>query len=129
MATEGIDYDAAIATNLLPGGTDDASKRLLQQTLNDMHTQCPDSVIVSGGYSQGAAVNHRAIEELDTAVQDQIAGVILYGDTQKQQVRRNGQTFTNVANNYHRTMTKSLTSLPTRSTLSASQVTWSASVR
>lgn len=45
----------------------------------------PDSVIVAGGYSQGAAVNHRAIEELDTAVQDQIAGVVLYGDTQKQQ--------------------------------------------
>lgn len=50
-----------------------------------MASQCPDSVIVSGGYSQGAAVNHRAIEELPSNVQDQIAGVVLYGDTQKQQ--------------------------------------------
>lgn len=50
-----------------------------------MAQKCPDSVIVAGGYSQGAAVNHRAIEELDAAVQDQIAGVVLYGDTQKQQ--------------------------------------------
>jgi cutinase len=55
--------------------------------LNAMAQKCPDSVIVTGGYSQGAAVNHRAIESLTAAVQDQIAGVILYGDTQKQQVR------------------------------------------
>ena len=55
--------------------------------LNAMAQKCPDSVIVAGGYSQGAAVNHRAIESLAPAVQDQIAGVILYGDTQKQQVR------------------------------------------
>jgi cutinase len=52
-----------------------------------MAQKCPDSVIVSSGYSQGAAVNHRAIEELDSSVQDQIAGVVLYGDTQKQQDR------------------------------------------
>lgn len=50
-----------------------------------MAQKCPDSVIVAGGYSQGAAVNHRAIEELDAGIQDQIAGVVLYGDTQKQQ--------------------------------------------
>lgn len=87
VATEGIDYAAALGTNALPGGTDALSKRLMQTTLNDMAQKCPDSVIVTGGYSQGAAVNHRAIEELDQGVKDQIAGVVLYGDTQKQQVR------------------------------------------
>lgn len=85
VATEGIDYAATIATNAIPGGTDTASKKLMQDTLNSMAQKCPDSVIVTGGYSQGAAVNHRAIEDLDAAVQDQIAGVVLYGDTQKQQ--------------------------------------------
>jgi len=85
VATEGIDYAATIGTNAIPGGTDTVSKRLMQDTLNSMAQKCPDSVIVAGGYSQGAAVNHRAIEELDTAVKDQIAGVVLYGDTQKQQ--------------------------------------------
>lgn len=85
VATEGIDYAAALAPNALPGGTDQESKQLMQDTVNAMAQQCPDSVIVCGGYSQGAAVNHRAIEELDPAVQNQIAGVILYGDTQKQQ--------------------------------------------
>lgn len=57
----------------------------MADTLTAMATQCPNSVIVAGGYSQGAAVNHRAIEDLPANVQDQIAGVVLYGDTQKQQ--------------------------------------------
>lgn len=57
----------------------------MQDTLTAMASQCPDSVIVAGGYSQGAAVNHRAIEELPANVKDRVAGVVLYGDTQKQQ--------------------------------------------
>ncbi|KAH7116701.1 cutinase-domain-containing protein [Dendryphion nanum] len=85
VATEGIDYAAALAPNALPGGTDNRSKQLMQDTINAMASQCPESTIVVGGYSQGAAVCHRAIEELDPAVQNQIAGVVLYGDTQKQQ--------------------------------------------
>ena len=86
VATEGINYAAALAPNALPGGTDAASKQAMQQVLNAMASQCPDSVIVAGGYSQGAAVNHRAIESLDPAVQNQIAGVVTFGDTQKAQV-------------------------------------------
>ncbi|KAH9875389.1 hypothetical protein J1614_004881 [Plenodomus biglobosus] len=85
VATEGIDYAASIGTNALPGGTDSSSKNLMQDILTSMASQCPDSIIVTGGYSQGAAVNHRTIEDLPTTVQDQIAGVVLYGDTQKQQ--------------------------------------------
>jgi cutinase len=87
VATEGVAYGALVSTNVLPGGTDAVSKRMFQTTLKDMAAKCPDSVIVAGGYSQGAAVNHRAIEELDAGVKDQIAGVVLYGDTQKLQDR------------------------------------------
>ncbi|KAG9205229.1 hypothetical protein G6514_008806 [Epicoccum nigrum] len=87
VATEGISYAASIGTNAIPGGTDAVSKRLMQQTLTSMSQKCPDSIIVTGGYSQGAAVNHRAIESLDQSVKDQIAGVVLYGDTQKLQDR------------------------------------------
>jgi cutinase len=115
VATEGIDYEADLLPNALPGGTDNASKRLMQRTLNAMASQCPESVIVTGGYSQGAAVNHRAIEELDAAVQDQIAGVILYGDTQKQQVRKRQESFAQLpSDSYCRTITKFPTSPPTR---------------
>ncbi|CAA9960113.1 Cutinase [Pyrenophora teres f. maculata] len=87
VATEGVPYAASVGTNAIPGGTDSRSKQLFQDTLKSMAQKCPDSVIVSAGYSQGAAVNHRAIEELDQTVQDQIAGVVLYGDTQKTQDR------------------------------------------
>ncbi|KAF2462964.1 cutinase precursor [Lindgomyces ingoldianus] len=89
VATEGIDYAALLSTNALPGGTDAASKNLMKGVLNAMAIQCPDSVIVAAGYSQGAAVCHRAIEELSGAVKDRIVGVVTYGDTQKQQ--DNGQ--------------------------------------
>jgi cutinase len=85
VATEGIDYAAALAPNSLPGGTDRESSDLMLKTLTDMMEQCPDSTIVAGGYSQGSAVNHRAIEQLSAAQMDRIAGVVLYGDTQKQQ--------------------------------------------
>lgn len=56
-------------------------------TLTDMASKYPDCVIVTGGYSQGAAVNHSAIKGLPANVKDQIAGVVLYGDTQKLQDR------------------------------------------
>ncbi|KAF2281394.1 cutinase precursor [Westerdykella ornata] len=85
VATEGVAYAALLSTNALPGGTDSASKNLFKNTLNSMASKCPDSVIVTGGYSQGAAVNHRAIEELSQSVKDRIVGTVLYGDTQKQQ--------------------------------------------
>ena len=87
VATEGIPYAASIGTNVLPGGTDTRSKNMMADTLNSMAQKCPDSVIVASGYSQGAAVCHRAIEGLDPAVMEQIAGVVTYGDTQKLQDR------------------------------------------
>lgn len=85
VATEGIEYAALLGTNVILGGTDHKSKQLMANMLKTMHAKCPDSVIVAGGYSQGAAVSHRAIESLSPEVKAQIAGVILYGDTQRTQ--------------------------------------------
>lgn len=85
VATEGIDYIAGLTPNLLIGGTLPLSDLMMTKVLNDMAARCPDSVIVTGGYSQGGAVNHRAIEDLAPAVKEQIAGVVLYGDSQRVQ--------------------------------------------
>jgi cutinase len=47
--------------------------------------RCPNSVIVAGGYSQGAAVTHAAIKNLSSAVKNKIVGVVTFGDTRNQQ--------------------------------------------
>lgn len=51
VAVQGVDYGALLSTNFLPGGTDPASIREMRTILDDAMTQCPDSVIVTGGYS------------------------------------------------------------------------------
>jgi cutinase len=82
VAVQGVDYAALLSTNFVPGGADPLGIREMKSILNDAMSQCPDSVIVTGGYSQGAAVNHRVIEDLPQDQKDRIAGVIMFGDTQ-----------------------------------------------
>ncbi|PVH72405.1 carbohydrate esterase family 5 protein [Cadophora sp. DSE1049] len=87
VAVEGIDYAAALSTNFLPGGADPAGIREMRDLFVDAAAKCPNSILVGGGYSQGAALCHRAIENLPQGVKDQIAGVVTYGDTQNLQDR------------------------------------------
>ena len=87
MAVEGVDYAAALSTNFLPRNADPAGIRELRDLFSQAASQCPNSVIVSGGYSQGAAVNHAAIEDSSEAVKQRIAGVVLFGDTRNLQER------------------------------------------
>ncbi|KAF2685078.1 carbohydrate esterase family 5 protein [Lentithecium fluviatile CBS 122367] len=82
LQIEGVDYAALLSTNYLPGGTDLAAELEMRGILEDIYDRCPNAIIITGGYSQGAAVNHRAIEDLDAAVMNQIAGVVTFGDTQ-----------------------------------------------
>jgi cutinase len=44
--------------------------------------KCPNTVITGGGYSQGAAIMHRAIEKLPENIKERITAILLYGDTQ-----------------------------------------------
>ncbi|CAJ2513597.1 Uu.00g017160.m01.CDS01 [Anthostomella pinea] len=85
VATEGVDYDAALATNFLDGGANLAGIAIMTDIINQAASDCPNSSVLVGGYSQGAAMVHRVVESLDPAVQDQIAGVITFGDTQNAQ--------------------------------------------
>ncbi|KXH50233.1 cutinase [Colletotrichum nymphaeae SA-01] len=85
VATEGVDYAAGLTTNFLPGGADPVGVDEMKRLLTDATNKCDKSKIVAGGYSQGAATAHRAIENLPDSVKSKILGVVTYGDTQNQQ--------------------------------------------
>ncbi|RDL40098.1 uncharacterized protein BP5553_00077 [Venustampulla echinocandica] len=87
VAVEGIDYSAALSTNFLPGGADLAGIKKMKDLFISAASKCPDSILVGGGYSQGAALTHRAIEDLPQNVKDKIAAAVTYGDTQNLQDR------------------------------------------
>ncbi|KAI1080861.1 cutinase-domain-containing protein [Whalleya microplaca] len=81
VATQGVDYWGFIQTNFYPGGAPPWGIYDMQLLLSAAAT-CPDSKIVAAGYSQGAALTHRAIEGLGAEIRDKIAGVVTFGDTQ-----------------------------------------------
>lgn len=56
----------------LEGGSPDGSTEYLD-TINLASTQCPDTKIVLGGYSQGGQILHNAAEKLTAAVTAKIA--------------------------------------------------------
>lgn len=87
VAVEGIDYGALLSTNFLPGGADLLGIREMKRLISQAVSQCPNSQLVVGGYSQGAALTHRAVEDLPQAQKNKIAAAFTFGDTQNQQVR------------------------------------------
>lgn len=86
IAVEGIEYAALLSTNFLPGGADLLGIREMKRLINEAVTRCPNSQIVVGGYSQGAALTHRAVEDLPQAQKDRIVAAFTFGDTQNLQV-------------------------------------------
>ncbi|KAI0001386.1 carbohydrate esterase family 5 protein [Xylariaceae sp. FL0662B] len=84
VATQGVDYWGFIQTNFYPGGAPPWGIYDMQLLLSAAAT-CPDSKIVAAGYSQGAALTHRAVEGLGQEIREKIAGVVTFGDTQMQQ--------------------------------------------
>ncbi|KAK3991457.1 cutinase-domain-containing protein [Cladorrhinum sp. PSN332] len=89
VAVEGIEYAALLSTNFLPGGADLAGIREMRRLIQRATAQCPDSHLVVGGYSQGAALAHRAVEDLPEGEKDRIVAAFTFGDTQNEQ--DNGQ--------------------------------------
>jgi cutinase len=87
VAVQGIDYGALLSTNFLPGGADLAGIQEMKDLIEQATTDCPDAKLVVGGYSQGAALTHRAVEDLPQAQKDQIVAAFTFGDTQNEQVR------------------------------------------
>jgi len=85
LAVEGVTYGAGVAGNLTPGGGDPAGIAEATKDYTLAATKCPNTIITGGGYSQGAAITHRAVEKLPENIKARIAGITLYGDTQNKQ--------------------------------------------
>ncbi|KAM7190408.1 Cutinase domain containing protein, partial [Rhypophila sp. PSN 637] len=78
-------YLGLVETNFWPGGGPADAIYTMATLLAEAATYCPQSRIVAAGYSQGAAITHRAIESLSEAAKNRIAGVVTFGDTQAMQ--------------------------------------------
>ena len=85
VAVQGVDYAAALSTNFGPNNADPRGVAEMKSLLMQASTKCPDTVIVAGGYSQGAAVTHAAMADLPPQVLNQVAGVAMFGDTRNKQ--------------------------------------------
>ncbi|KAI1181182.1 cutinase-domain-containing protein [Nemania sp. FL0916] len=81
VATQGVDYYGFIGGNYYPGGAPPWAIYDMQAIITAA-TACPHSKIVVSGYSQGAAIVHRAIEALPVEIRSRVAGVVTFGDTQ-----------------------------------------------
>lgn len=130
IAVEGIDYAALVSTNLLPGGADLLGIREMKDQIAKAVTRCPNSHIVVGGYSQGAALTHRAVEDLTSAQKARIAAAFTFGDTKNLQVwfplPDQALTGTRADITVHRIAARSPTSPRTRPSSSAMWATPSA---
>ncbi|KAI1747869.1 carbohydrate esterase family 5 protein [Xylaria castorea] len=85
VAIQGVDYGAALLTNVLPGGCDPREAKDFATLLSGAAQSCPSSKLVVSGYSQGAALVHAAVEQLASSSRARIFAAVTYGDTQRQQ--------------------------------------------
>jgi cutinase len=85
IAVEGVEYGAGVAGNMTPGGGDPAGIKEATKDYTLAFTKCPNTIIIGGGYSQGAAITHRTVEALPENIKARIAGITLYGDTKYKQ--------------------------------------------
>jgi len=78
LAVQGVDYGATIA-GFLEGG-DPAGSATMASLVEQAMTQCPDTMVVMGGYSQGGQLVHDAAAVLTASVSDAITAVVIFGD-------------------------------------------------
>ncbi|SPO07443.1 related to Cutinase [Cephalotrichum gorgonifer] len=80
-------YTADLIPNSLPLGTNQRSIDEAIRLFELAHTKCPNSAIVTGGYSQGSAVVGNALTQMSAEVQAQVAGAVVFGYTKNLQNR------------------------------------------
>jgi cutinase len=79
VVVQGVDYPASIEGNAALGA---AGGPTMANMVKQALSQCPQTKIVLGGYSQGAMVVHDAAKKL---ADGQVAGAVLFGDPFKDQ--------------------------------------------
>ncbi|KAF2994678.1 hypothetical protein E8E13_001797 [Curvularia kusanoi] len=78
-------YLATLADNFLPRGSSAAAIAEGVRLLNLANTKCPNSKVVSGGYSQGSALMAAALSDATSTVRNKVVGTVLFGYTKNQQ--------------------------------------------
>ncbi|KAK7430472.1 hypothetical protein QQZ08_002991 [Neonectria magnoliae] len=78
-------YTAELAPNILPAGTDRASINEAKRLFTLANTKCPNTPVVTDGYSQGAAVISNSLSEASAAIKEQVKGAVLFGYTKNLQ--------------------------------------------
>ncbi|KAK8069889.1 cutinase [Apiospora phragmitis] len=85
VAAQGVAYSASLLGNLNSGGAPASEAQSMATLIGQVASKCPSASIVIAGYSQGAAMVHRAAEKLTTAARARVAAAVTFGDTQKAQ--------------------------------------------
>ncbi|KFA69456.1 hypothetical protein S40285_04613 [Stachybotrys chlorohalonatus IBT 40285] len=80
-------YDATLLGNNAIRGSPESSIAEGVRLFNLARSKCPNSAIVAGGYSQGAALIAAAVSDLNAATREAVNGVVLFGYTKNLQNR------------------------------------------
>ncbi len=80
---QGINYPACVEDVLLPKGTTEAAIANMTDYVQQVweNKKCPYTPVFLGGYSQGAAVVHGAVNQLSEKHFWHVKGVVTFGDT------------------------------------------------
>ncbi|USW52123.1 Putative cutinase/acetylxylan esterase, alpha/Beta hydrolase, cutinase, serine active [Septoria linicola] len=83
VACQGVGgpYSAGLLDNFAAEGTTTAAINEGIRLYNLARSKCPNSKVVSGGYSQGAAVVTGAVRRLSAASKTNLVGIVMYGST------------------------------------------------
>jgi len=88
VACQGVSspaYTAGLMDNVSIKGTSSSAIAEATKHYNTASTKCPNTLIVTGGYSQGTAVIFNAVSALPAALKSKIVGIVLYGYTKNAQ--------------------------------------------